>query len=490
MIKHGLTLCDNCFDNITNRQKYTVREGIVCWDCLRTNYDKCIKCDTYLQSIDTTKFTITDDGLVCNTCYSDYNYEKCVCCKEHFNADNLTDTTDGLVCEKCIEDNYIECQQCNELMHKDDSVDTTEGDVCGSCLDGFFICNDCDEYHLNEDSNETSNGNFICQSCFDDNYFVCEDCDRIYSRDDIYRVEDDQRSVCEDCVGCYHECCECEVTVHEDNGEGDEDGDNFTCNDCLNDSLKIRIKQYSYKPNPIFFKKPNEKTKLFMGIELEVGIDQAIESVENIQKYLDTTVNKDLFYYKRDRSVDGFEMVSHPFTYGYSKTIDWTTLLKKIEEEGGKSNNEETCGLHIHVSKEALSQREINKIAYFIDTNKENITKISRRLNINTYGSPRLYYDKSIFEDNKDYDNNNRFLAFNVQPDQTVEFRFFCGTLDIDEVNCAIDFVYSLCNFVMIVDKTLEINWSNFERYIKSKEYKNLSRYLNKYIEQTELVNN
>ncbi len=88
--------------------------------------------------------------------------------------------------------------------------------------------------------------------------------------------------------------------------DDDDDDDYPYCSECYHKITNRAIKNYSYKPETIFYGEGN----LFYGIELE--IDKGGEYDENAQKIIDIA-NKDAerIYCKHDGSIDsGFEIVS------------------------------------------------------------------------------------------------------------------------------------------------------------------------------------
>ena len=80
------------------------------------------------------------------------------------------------------------------------------------------------------------------------------------------------------------------------------------------------IKNYNYKPEPIFYDSGN----IFYGVELE--IDRGGECNQTAEKlYEIANRNDDRIYCKHDGSLsDGFEMVSYPMTLDYHiNNMNW-----------------------------------------------------------------------------------------------------------------------------------------------------------------------
>lgn len=93
-------------------------------------YGLCIQCGSE-----------TNDGLYCDDCNGG---QICACCENRFGEDELYTVHDG-------------------------NGDTIE--VCESCRDRYYsYCDDCEEYHPQDDMTETANGNWVCSECLERNY--------------------------------------------------------------------------------------------------------------------------------------------------------------------------------------------------------------------------------------------------------------------------------------------------------------------------------
>ena len=123
--------------------------------------------------------------------------------------------------------------------------------VCGAaltdedakCMDNEFLCEHCYEEqtvaceHCGRriwlDNAETDGHIYLCGRCFDDYYTSCEGCGRLIDRD-----------------AAYYE---------------DSDGDYPYCRDCYHQRSRRAIRAYNYKPEPLFYARPqeNSETKSF-----------------------------------------------------------------------------------------------------------------------------------------------------------------------------------------------------------------------------------
>src|SRR5690606_36382259 len=92
-------------------------------------------------------------------------------------------------------------------------------------------------------------------------------------------------------------------------------------------------------------------------------------------------------YCKRDGSLDdGIEIVSHPADYDYHlNKLPWERILNCLREAGYRSHDPVTCGLHIHISREAFgSDHEtqldrIHRLLYIVEKFWPYWLKLSRR---------------------------------------------------------------------------------------------------------------
>ena len=119
--------------------------------------------------------------------------------------------------------------------------------------------------------------------------------------------------------------------------------------------------------NPIQYSSiiQSEKSKFYLGVELET------ESKGNCRQSCAEEIDdiSDLYYLKNDSSIDdGFEVVSHPFshTWYYKNKSIFNDLLYTLRNNGFRSYNTSTCGIHIHITKSYLSGLDIAKTPFIL----------------------------------------------------------------------------------------------------------------------------
>ena len=249
--------------------------------------------------------------------------------------------TETFICCHCGQEHPLE----NRVMVGDDAL-------CERCAnEETVICTHCGE-RIYRDDNAGDENTPLCQPCYDRHYTSCERCGRIIHVDDAYYEDDD-----EDYPLCYN----CHTHVRRNK----------------------MIEDYYYKPEPLF----RGDGSRYFGVELE--IDGAGEDDASARKIMGIANGNGVenLYCKHDGSLDdGFEMVTHPMTLEYHmKEMPWARILQEAIRLGYTSHQANTCGLHVHVNRNAFGDTEetqdavIARILYFFEKNWEELLKFSRR---------------------------------------------------------------------------------------------------------------
>jgi hypothetical protein len=213
---------------------------------------------------------------------------------------------------------------------------------------------------------------------------------------------------------------------------------------------------YSHKPSPIFFGDANA------GYGLEVEIDDGHDrrdAARDIQ-----AAGGDHIYLKEDGSLscDGIEIVTHPATLDYHVNhFPWGDVCEAALSYGYKSHDTDTCGLHIHASRSLFGDTEIEqdltiaKIILLIDRWYDtHIVRFARR----NLSRMRRWADKPNADIKPEDDENaavhkskktanDRYKAVNLRNHNTVEFRFFRGTLRRDTIIASIQWVDAIIQY-------------------------------------------
>ena len=333
---------------------------------------------------------------------------------------------------------------------------------------------DCCGSELEEDEGVWVNDELVCQDCFDENYVVCDQCDDAVWHDDA--VEDGNTTLCQSCFDAYYSRCECCGTILHHNFINWRHELPY-CEPCFDDFVD-EIEQYSYKPEPIFY---GEGT-LFMGVELEVDEGGKDDDNAGTLKSI-ANANDEHIYIKSDGSLeDGFEIVSHPMSLKYHmEEMDWESVLKEAVDMRYRSHQTSTCGLHIHVNRNAFGDNQaeqeevIAKILFFIEKHWAEMFKFSRRTEYNMnrwssrYGLEKT--GKEILEKAKG-SYTSRYVAVNLKNYYTIEFRLFRGTLKYNTFIATLQMVQKICDVaISMSQEDLEnLSWSEFVSNIEEKE--------------------
>lgn len=221
---------------------------------------------------------------------------------------------------------------------------------------------------------------------------------------------------------------------------------------------------YGYRPAPVFMG-GNPDTCIMIGCELEVDKPQGSVNRNELSDYLHSKYS-DRIYCKTDGSLDrGVEIVSHPATLAYHmRKFGWADILHACDVAKFSSHDTDTCGLHFHVGRAALGNTEdardlcTAKILILMEKfyNTE-IYKISRRRHMGEMErwAGKNYTDIKpedkrpvVLHKYKEHaDNCDRYHALNLTNNNTIEFRFFKGTLNPVSFAAGFQFVDSIVRY-------------------------------------------
>ena len=443
--------------------------------------------------------TVVNSGdKVCKECLE--NYTECTECGEYFITNDMTDVGGSneyvYVCEECLNDNYKQCKECDQYHLKDDMTQIDRHTfVCNDCYgDNYFTCYHCEDITHVDDKKKDHNENCYCSHCFSNNTFKCEECGNVYN-DDQGNSDSYNTVICNSCHESIVRCSDCGCWCNGNNGRNQIDWEDY-CDKCY-PKHKGKIHNYSYKPEPIFHRNTKNELDLF-GVELE--IDNGGDDKENASKLLDimNDNDEDHIYIKNDASIDdGFEIVSHPATLEkHLKEFKWQELMEEAIDLNYKSHDCETCGLHIHINKEAFGISEdkqdlnILKLLLVVEMHWNKFVKFSRRTEKQLEYCDRYGFNilnntqddaKELLEVAKDSD-TSRFHAINLKPFNTVEIRIFRGTLKYETYVATLQFCQTLLDIIRNTDiqHIQALTWKSIINYANDFNYQELLAYLQK----------
>ena len=345
------------------------------------------------------------------------------------------------------------CSFCDAILAENEYHYFDDHILCGDCLDDHtVICDRCSE-RIWRDNAEGDAYITLCYRCYENHYTTCEDCGRLIHYDDVNYDDDDLPY----------------------------------CNYCYAKLSNKSIHSYNYKPVPIFYGTGD----LFMGVELE--IDGGGEINDNAKTLLNiANQNGECIYCKHDGSLcEGFEIVSHPMTLDYHlKEMNWLAVMEEAIALNYLSHNTSSCGLHIHVNRNAFGDREdaqesvIGRIVFFVEKHWNELVKFSRRTlsNLDRWAAryatisetARETYEKA----KRKY--TGRYVAVNLENYSTIEFRIFRGTLRYKTFVATLQLVEEICNIASLLsDLEMEsLSWCEFVSRIDKATKPELVEYL------------
>lgn len=383
----------------------------------------------------------------------------------------------------------ITCRDCGQVISPESATAYQSGYICQECMSsGYFICSDCGGVYpleLRNRINPEYAERYVCNNCRE-NYTRCAHCNDYFSSQYIW-ASDDDFAICGHCSSDYVFCDDCECIVAR-NDANYYDGE-YYCAICYDYRINNDdyVKQYSYKPEPVFYGDSTES--LYLGVELEIDCgEKQMEVAKSLCEHEE-------IYLKHDGSLSnaGFEIVTHPATLDYhTNNMNWSGIMTLCTENLFRSHYTDTCGLHIHLSRDFLGQTEneqdlnIAKIILLFDKWWDKyIVPFSRRKhsNLERWASkPDMQYEESDTEQSivnkmKTCKNYGRYQAINLQNYNTIEFRIFRGTLNPKTFLASLQFVVTISEFAktMRLADLYTVSWSDV---FSCTEYPELKEYL------------
>ena len=340
-----------------------------------------------------------------------------------------------------MEEHTFTCCHCGHTHSLSERILVDDDELCEACADEeTVICAHCGE-RIYRDDNAGDDNMPLCQSCYDRHYTSCEHCGRIIHQYDAYYEDGDEDTpLCYDC----HTRLSREKAIHD----------------------------YYYKPVPIF----RGDGPRYFGVELE--IDAGGEDDESAQQVMEIANGNGVenLYCKHDGSLDdGFELVTHPMTLDYHmKKMPWARILQEAVSLGYTSHQAGTCGLHVHVNRNAFGDTEeaqdavIARILYFFEKNWEELLKFSRRTQRQLeHWAARYGYKeqpKELLDHAKKGGHGGRYSCVNLQNTDTIEFRIFRGTLKCNTLIATLQLLDRICDVALFMsdDDLKAMSWTTF----------------------------
>lgn len=336
-----------------------------------------------------------------------------------------------------MENTTFFCAHCGEEHMLDERVLVSGETLCAACANELtVVCDSCGARIFAADSVSDAN-HVLCERCFDRYYQRCTNCGRVLPNDEVYYSEDDEP---------YCACCYDELDRH------------------------AAIHDYSYCPELVF----HGENARFFGVELE--IDGNGKSDCRARQILAAANGEaENLYIKSDGSLDcGMELVTHPMTLDYHMNMmPWAEILDKVIELGYNSHRTSTCGLHVHISREAFGLSMLNqelavvRLLYFVEKFWPELLRFSRRTErqINRWAARygMKLSPQEVLDSAKD-SRAGRYTAVNLTNAETIEIRIFRGTLKLSTLLATLQMVNAMCDVaILLSDEELQaLSWHDF----------------------------
>lgn len=398
----------------------------------------------------------------------------------------------------CTPEEEYYCAQCGSLIEDRDDMITMDGDrfYHMECVEICEYCGNAvpqDDIVYADISFYRRQTRCACESCADSRFVRCAGCNELCTEGAI-AMSDDDISICIDCQDNYRTCYECDRIIHDDDAYYNERNDEYYCGNCYpGDSENLQSYQHhQFSSEDFHFHAVDgeDPHHLYFGIEQEV--DRGDDRYGFCNDLAPLTDDGRLFQMKEDGSLgeEGVEIVSMPCSFRFMmEKYPLEDIYRISLEHEYRSHDTNTCGLHVHVSRKGLGENDseidltIAKIMFMVDIHWEKIVIFSRR---NYYtldrwakkpgiGAKDTDEESELIRKSKMHD-GDRYRAVNICPRNTVEFRFFKGTLNPNTVRASIQFCKVLIDYAKehTLQTCLSVDWTT----LMKSDYPQLNAYL------------
>jgi len=399
---------------------------------------------------------------------NDDNTRECTNCGNTIDDGDELVVNDHAYCNECV----FSCHECDDIRDMDDNVHVNGELWCTNCAS---YCQRCEDGMPSENSHTVDNEEW-CDYCWENYSYYCENCCESSSESTTY-VGD--TPFCERCFSdnCYY-CDECDESYHNDYPCDCRESNPIEGKCCRGYRASGTIHDYSCKPAPIF--KGVSKHKMYLGFELETEMPRVDSASSFASSALLGTA-----YLKHDGSIsNGFEIVTHPHThqqYRDNSALLWDTIETLRKDHEARSWDTDTCGLHIHLSRDGFSSgAHMHRFIAFVYKNAPHMMKFAgRKSRFARFNDVYTFdeYDRPVFSikhkvGSPDRNHTERYSAVNTQNPNTIELRFFRGTMKASGVLSALDLAQAMVEYtreLRLDDVKLgALSWDWFADYVVS----------------------
>lgn len=370
----------------------------------------------------------------------------CFECETEVEEGQGIEVNGDIYCSDCHSEKFFVCEECSESCEQDDSVTVNLGTtwtiaygyrerektVCQSCAESSFeSCDDCGEYVASCDT--THSGRSVCSTCRDNDYCSCDDCGDLYPYDMVSYSDRREAYYCESCY---------------------PSGDDIIC-----DYGACACSEFGFKGTPA-----EDEKNLFFGVELEVNVARGYDEINAAIDCKPTLEHFCLL--AEDCSIEcGFEIKSAPASFEYHSNA-WDEFFKWNKRNGTLAEVDENCGMHVHISRNALNLLQVGRMCAFVHNpaNQALIQYVAER-RFNTYWGIARY--KGITTPSELRHGYDKYDAVNTGHDNTIEFRMFQSVVRRDSFLKNLEFVRALFHFT----KQIAVDYKSgaeFERFVRN----------------------
>ncbi len=287
----------------------------------------------------------------------------------------------------------------------------------------------------------------------------CRNCNSLEYADDM-RIAYDEDTICQTCIDDEYTYSEYRDTyVHYEDADDDESYDEDYRDDNVyawDYDVMEQLSMTSTKSDKLHPDTP------YYGVELEVekrnnADEQTASKIHDSFTY----DNMQFALLKGDGSLsNGFEIVSCPGTINAHRKY-WDKFFNSEAIKEVKSWNTDTTGMHIHISRTALTQLQIGKILVFIndEKNQEFVNHIAGR-------SSDQWAKKSNKKISDCVVTSGKYEAVNTAHRHTIELRIFKGNLARHGFYRVLEFVDALVHFAKLTSLT-KLQYTDFLTYME-----------------------
>lgn len=381
------------------------------------------------------------------------------------------------------------------------SGDTWLVTYCNACA---HVCVGCDQVVASDNGYEhpLSDGDWLCSNCWGEDFTLCYCCDATLSlnrdrrRAPLALWHDDQPY--------------CEDHCPEDEPEYDDDYDDYYDSDrrsgrsetLPNGRYLIMPYQHTDENDPFFnhteyvplppltsgrygtdgnfevvsikrfnLIKHSRVPDKFPGIGYELELKIRETALRNkAARFLLDGVRDDYLILKEDCSVNGWEQVTYVADYrAHMELYPWDKLpeLANRYTMYAWNDRDRECGLHVHISRSAFRPSHLHRFVTFHDKHSTELIQFAGRNSVGYAQHGRRYDDNRVAQALGTQRGYARHVAVNLAGVDTVELRYFRGSLKPSTVKACVQFTHALWAWTKELDsKDVRAGAFTFNKFI------------------------